>query len=250
MGPKNEIVKKQVEAYCLKHLNLDYKAICVKVCHDLIQADSEIFLRGKAEIWSAAVVWSVGSENFLGDKSFEPYATLSDVCGFFKVNASTIGQKARKIKDILNISLWNPDYRLPSSKLGEFLDSLVMTHDGLIVSADMFDDDDLDEDNQKEQAEVVEEEAFPEYYLLFFKPQKKVPRALYYQLEYQLKKFLEKDEVFITSGINETGAFKFLFFGWNDTLEKIMIYAEKTDFFISDIYFDDNAEALQSIEIR
>lgn len=31
------------------------------------------FQRGKIEIWAAAVVYAIGSPNFLFDKSFEPY---------------------------------------------------------------------------------------------------------------------------------------------------------------------------------
>ena len=233
-----------------KQLDDAYLKICTKVYSDLLKNDKSIFKRGNANIWSAAIVWAVGGTNFLGDKSFEPYATLNDVCDFFNANSSTVGQKSRKIKEILDIDVFNPEYRLPDSKVGSVLDSMVMTDNGLIVSRDMLEDDLLNDNEGIDGIEVVEEDAFPEYYLVFFKPEKKVATALYYQLEYQLKKFLEKDEIYVKSGITENGILRFLFFGWWDTMEKIQAYSQNTDFIISDIYYSDNVESLENTEIK
>jgi hypothetical protein len=240
MEQKNEQIKKSVSDYCNKHLDEAYLKICTKVHQDLLKKDKKKFARGKSEIWAASVIWAVGGENFLSDKSFEPYATLSDVCTFFNVNSSTVGQKSRKIKDILDINLWNPKYRLPGSELGSFLDSLVMTENGIIVPQDMLEDDESD----REEIETVEEEASPEYYLLFFKPIKKVPIAQFYQLEYTVKRQLEKDEHIINSVLTDEGELRFVFFGWWDSVEKIQKLTENTGFTISDIYYADNAEAL------
>lgn len=248
MEQKNEDIKQRISDYCNKHLDEVYLNICTRVHKNLLQNDKNIFNRGKAEIWSAAIVWAVGGTNFLSDKSFEPYASLNDVCKYFNANSSTVGQKSRRIKELLDIDFFNPEYRIPDTRAGNFLDSLVLTENGFLVPLDMLDED--NDENQTDGMDVAEEEAFPEYYLLFFKPEKKVARALYYQLEYQLKKFLEKDELYIKSGINESGVFKFLFFGWNDTLEKIQMYVEKTDFLIAAIYYDDNVESLEDIEIK
>ena len=211
MDKKNEEIKQLITNYCKKHLDDDYIKICTKVFKDLLKNDKSILKRGKAEIWAAAIVWAVGGTNFLADKSFEPYATLNDVCNFFETNSSTVGQKSGKIREILDIDVFNPEYRLPGSKVGHFLDSLIMTDNGIILPRDMLDDDSLDDEEDLNQIDVVEENASPEYYLIFFKPEKRVPTALYYQLEYQLKKFLEKDEIYIKSGITENGSFRFLF---------------------------------------
>jgi hypothetical protein len=246
---KNEDIKQLVTNYCKKHLDDAYLKICTKVFNDLLTNDKSVFYRGKAEIWAAAIVWAVGGTNFLGDKSFEPYATLNDVCNFFKASSSTVGQKSRKIKEILNINVFNPEYRLPGSKVGNFLDSLIMTDNGIILPRDMLNDDSLDDPNDADEI-TVEENASPEYYLVFFKPEKKVATAYYYQLEYQLKKFLEKDEIYIKSGITENGRFRFLFFGWWETVEKIQVYCESTDFLITDIYYSDDVESLEDTEIK
>lgn len=244
MIQRNEEIEQLVTGYCKTNLDKVYLKICTKVVRDILKKEKSIFDRGKPEIWAASIIWAVGSENFLGDKSFEPYATLSDVCDFFKVNTSTVGQKSRKIKDILNISIWNPKYRLPDSEIGSFLDSLVVTDNGIIVPHEMLDDDEPDSMN----VEVIEEDAGPEYYLLIFKPVKKLATALYYQLEYQVKNLLDKEDRLIKSGITENGKLKFIFFGWRDTVEKIQEYTHtQTEFVISDIYYDDNAESLEEI---
>lgn len=92
----------------------------------------------------------------MGGKSFEPYATLNDVCNYFDVNSSTAGQKSGKIKEILDISVFNPEYRLPGSKVGSFLDSLVMTDNGIILPRDMLDDDSLDDEEDLNQNRVIQ----------------------------------------------------------------------------------------------
>ena len=246
MNQKNEEIEQMVTGYCKRNLDEEYLKICTMVIRDILKKDKSVFERGKPEIWSASIIWAVGSENFLGDKSFEPYATLSDVCEFFNVNTSTVGQKSRKIKDILNISIWNPKYRLSDSEIGNFLDSLVVTPDGIIVPQEML----YDIEPESMDDEVTEEDASPEYYLLIFKPVKKLATALYYQLEYELKKILDKEERLIKSGITDNGKLKFVFFGWWNTVEKIQVYTHaKTEFVISEIYYDDNAEALEEIRV-
>jgi hypothetical protein len=250
MEKKSEDIKQLVTDYCRKHLDDAYLKVCTKVFNDLLNNDKSIFKRGKAEIWSAAIVWAVGGTNFLSDKSFEPYATLNDVCGFFNANSSTVGQKSGKIKEILDINVFNPDYMLAGSKMGEFLNSLNMTDNGIIIPRDMLDNDSHSNDMVTDDFEEVEEDASPEYYLVFFKPEKKVARALYYQLEYQLKQFLGKDEIYIKSGITQNGNFRFLFFGWLKTMEKIQVFCENTDFLISEIYSSDDVESLEDTELR
>lgn len=246
MEQKYNEIEQMVVDYCEKNLDKNYLKICKKVCNDLYNTDHSVFKKGKPEIWSASIIWAVGSENFLSDKSFEPYSTLADLCDFFNVKTSTVGQKTRKIKDTLDISVWNPKYRLPNSSIGNFLDSLVTTKEGFIVPRDMFENSDQEE----MEVEVVEEAAGPEYYLLIFKPVKKLATALFYQLEYQIKKLLDKEDRHIKSGITETGKFRLIFFGWWDTVEKIQEYTHtKTEFVISDIYYDDNAEALEEIKV-
>jgi len=237
MDEKSVVIKSLFTDYAKRYLNQDYLTLCANVFEDLLDQDETIFIRGKAEIWAASIVWSVGSLNFLGDKSFEPYATLADVCSFFNANTSTIGQKASKIKDLLDISIWSSEYRLPDSSIGNFVDNLVMTEDGFIVTKDM-----LDDDEGEEKFQVAEEDDFPTYYKIVFKANSKTSNAQIYQLEYVLKKLLSRDDNFVKFEIINTKELHFIFNGWWETVEKIENKIVSTDFSISEIFHADSVE--------
>lgn len=238
-------IKSLFNSYCKKHLDNDYLNLCNKVFEDLIKEDEQIFKRGKAEIWAASVVWSVGSINFLGDKSFEPYATLADVCSFFNANTSTVGQKASKIKDLLDISIWDSRYQLPDSSIGNFLDSLVMTNEGFIVPKDILAGDDEDDKGEiaKEDVNVVEEDEYPTYYKIIFKANNKTSNAQIYQLEFLLKKMITRDDNFVNFKIINNRELHFIFHGWWETVEKIEEKTSSTDFSISEVYYAESIEA-------
>jgi hypothetical protein len=66
---------------------------------------------GRLEIWAAAVVYTIGSMNFLFDKSFEPYVSSSEINEYFGTSSSTVAQKARTIRDMLKLSqYWDKDF--------------------------------------------------------------------------------------------------------------------------------------------
>lgn len=62
------------------------------------------FKRGKLEIWAATIIYTIGSMNFLFDKSFEPYIHSKDIHDFFGTKKSTVSAKAREVRDLLSLS--------------------------------------------------------------------------------------------------------------------------------------------------
>lgn len=108
-----------VSGFCKNHLDDEYQRLCTELFNDLLEYDSEVFNRGKEEIWATAIVWAIGSINFLGDKGFEPYASLSDICKYFSANTLTVGQKASKIRDWLDIDLFNEKFQRDDSKISD-----------------------------------------------------------------------------------------------------------------------------------
>ena len=197
------MIREQVKNYCKKHLDKEYKDVCDQVFRDLQKDDPDVFIRGKAEVWSAAIVWAVGSANFLGDRSFEPYATLADVCSFFNANTSTVGQKAAKIRDILDINRFNTTYQT-TSPVSDFINSLVMTPEGFIVPADMLEDDEDDDEL---------EDDIPVEYLLILSSWKKVDNADLYQLEHLVKKSLSAESKLIKTERQDAMSVTISFFG-------------------------------------
>jgi hypothetical protein len=60
-------------AFCRQKLNDEYFQLCEKLIKKMGRKREVPFKRGKLEIWAAAVIYTIGSINFLFDKSFEPY---------------------------------------------------------------------------------------------------------------------------------------------------------------------------------
>jgi hypothetical protein len=84
--------------------------------------------------WAGAVVYALGQVNFLFDSSTKPYATADDLSAAFGVAKSTLGAKAKQVRDLTKM-----DYGTPEFLREDIVDSSPMTWfievDGLIVDA-------------------------------------------------------------------------------------------------------------------
>ena len=187
---KTDKIQELFRDYCKSHLDDEYLRLCNKLFDDLLAGDQEIFKRGKENIWAAALVWAIGSVNFLGDKSFDPYASLSDVCEYFSANTSSVGQKASMIRNFLDINVFNPDYQRNDSSIAGFLDNLVMNEYGMIIPRS------IAKEKIEEEVDYEEEEEEPLDYIIILEARRKYSQADIYQLEYLFKTFLEDDEFF------------------------------------------------------
>lgn len=65
--------------FCETHLDVEYKKLCEKLIRKMARKRNVPFLSGRMEIWAAAIVYAIGSINFLFDKSFEPYVSAQDI---------------------------------------------------------------------------------------------------------------------------------------------------------------------------
>jgi len=224
----NEI-QKIFHSYCKKHLDDEYLHLCNTLFNDLLEADEEIFNRGKVSIWAATIVWAIGSVNFLGDKSFDPSASLSDVCNYFKVNTSTVGQKSSKIREWLNIDQFNEDYQREDSPISDLLNSFEMTEDGLIVPHDW-----LEEESEEELINEDDDE-LPDHYIIVIDPRTRIKHADLYQLEYLFKTVLSEDEKLEKIEMSEFRKILLHFYG---RPAKILLFEKKLSthkFIISDV---------------
>jgi len=222
----------QVTDYCQKYLDNEYTEVCNQVFQDLLEKNPTVLNRGKAGIWGAAIVWAVGSINFLGDKSFEPYASLADVCNYFDANTSSVGQKAAKIRKLLNIDRFNPDYQTTNAA-SDFLNSLVMTPEGFIVPVDMFEDD-------SEEVEIGDpEDNEPVEYMLVLNSSKSVSNATLYQLEHLIKMTISKESKFIEIEKQHVRTVLITFFGTLADIELLDNKLRFSDFEIVNIYAED-----------
>ena len=107
---KKQQLIKMTAAFCEEHLDAEYKQLSEKLIVKLARKRSVPFLHGRTEIWAAAIIHTLGSINFLFDKSFEPYLTPSDICEYFGTSKSTTGQKATLIRKMLNMGYYDSEF--------------------------------------------------------------------------------------------------------------------------------------------
>jgi hypothetical protein len=138
---KQEIKQKEqkliemTSAFCAQKLNNEYSQLCEKLVKKLGRKRDVPFQRGKPEIWAAAVVNTIGSINFLFDKSFEPYISTDQINEYFGTKNSTVSSKAREIKDMFNLWYYNPEFSTQKMAESNPFNQYVMV-DGIIVTLD------------------------------------------------------------------------------------------------------------------
>ena len=108
---REDEIASMVVNFCKERLDEEYEQLCEKMVRKLGRKRTKPLASGRTEIWAAAVVYAVGSMNFLFDKSFEPYASSSDINEYFGTSGSTVAQKARTIRQLLKLSqYWDKDF--------------------------------------------------------------------------------------------------------------------------------------------
>jgi hypothetical protein len=123
---------KMTTGFCETYLDTDYKQLCENLIKKMSRKRNIPFLSGRTEIWAAAIVYAIGSINFLFDKSFKPYATTEDICRHFGTTKSTTSQKAKVIRDMFRLNYWDKEFSTTHMKETNPFSNMVMV-EGLIV---------------------------------------------------------------------------------------------------------------------
>ncbi|PKP28924.1 MAG: hypothetical protein CVU01_02575 [Bacteroidetes bacterium HGW-Bacteroidetes-18] len=118
--------------FCAQKLDDDYSQLCEKLILKLGRKRDVPFKSGNMEIWAAAVIYAIGSINFLFDKSFEPYINADQISEYFGTKKSTVSNKAKQIKDLLNIGYYSSEFSTQHMSENNPFNDLVMV-DGFIV---------------------------------------------------------------------------------------------------------------------
>ena len=71
MRPKYDEIAPLIIGFCDKKLNEEYKAICLRLLEKLCRKRPAPLLSGRARTWAAGIVYAIGSNNFIFDKSME-----------------------------------------------------------------------------------------------------------------------------------------------------------------------------------
>lgn len=119
-------------SFCAQKLDDDYYRLCEKLILKLGRKREVPFKSGKIEIWAAAVIHSIGSINFLFDKSFEPYVTAEQISEYFGTKKSTVSNKARQIKDMFKMGYYDSSFSTQHMTGNNPFNDMVMVN-GFIV---------------------------------------------------------------------------------------------------------------------
>ena len=132
-----EQLESLVTRFCNEKLDDEYCQLCLKMVDALENQAGSPFCRGSLFIWAAAIVYTIGRNNFLYDKSFEPYIPSKAIHDYFGTKPGTVSAKSNAICDMLGIvPLFDPKYSTKSSNEANPLYDYVMV-DGLICPIDM-----------------------------------------------------------------------------------------------------------------
>jgi hypothetical protein len=102
------------DAVCNEHLNSEYATLSRRLAATLARKRPSPIMRGKPEIWACAIIYALGTVNFLFDKSQTPYMRADELCAVFGVSQSSGANKAKLIRDMLNMYQLDPNWCLPS----------------------------------------------------------------------------------------------------------------------------------------
>jgi hypothetical protein len=98
------------DAFCEEHLDTEYAALCRKLAAKLARKRPSPLARGDLRIWSAGIVHTVGTVNFLFDRSQSPHLSAEQLANLLAVSKSTMASKSLHIRRLLEISRLDVDY--------------------------------------------------------------------------------------------------------------------------------------------
>ena len=100
MRAVSEAVIVLTDEVCADLLDEEYASLARTVVAKLARKRPSPIQSGRASTWAGAVVYALGQVNFLFDSSTKPYATADDLSEAFGVAKSTLGAKAKQVRDL------------------------------------------------------------------------------------------------------------------------------------------------------
>ncbi len=102
------------DGFCREYLDAEYAELARRTVAALCRKRPSPLASGQPRTWACAVLYALGQVNFLSDKSFAPTMRLADLCARFGVGASTGGNKAKVVRDALDMDRLSFEWMLPS----------------------------------------------------------------------------------------------------------------------------------------
>src|SRR5436190_4539319 len=96
-------ILKLVKEFCAKELDEEYLELSERLVQKLGRKKNSPLATGQPQVWAAAIIHTLGTINFLFDKSFDPYISIDEINAYFGTSKSTTGNKSKQIRDLLKL---------------------------------------------------------------------------------------------------------------------------------------------------
>ena len=83
MQARFEEITQLTDAFSRGYLNEEYLQLCRELTATLCRKRPSPLVRGKPEIWACAIVYALGTVNFLFDRSQTPHLRAAELCAAF-----------------------------------------------------------------------------------------------------------------------------------------------------------------------
>jgi len=134
LRPRYEEIIALTDVLCKEHLNEEYAQLCREMAAALARKRPSPLSGGSAKSWACGIAYTLGSVNFLFDKTQQPHMRADELCAWFGLSRSTGGNKANQIKQMLKIGWLDTDWTLPS-RIDEHPLAWMVQVNGFIVDA-------------------------------------------------------------------------------------------------------------------
>lgn len=100
--------------YCDQHLNEEYKKLCLHTLEKLCRKRPSPLLSGRTNTWVAGIVYAIGSNNFIFDRSMPVHMSAQELVEPLGVAKSTAASKGAEIRKMLKIDRFKAEWTLES----------------------------------------------------------------------------------------------------------------------------------------
>jgi hypothetical protein len=136
LRPDVEQIVALTDGFCGEHLDADYARLCARLVAKLARKRPSPLLRGDLRIWAAATIYTVGSVNFLFDRSQPLHLSGDDLSDLTGVPKSTMANKSKQIRDLLGLGRLDVEF-CRRDMIERHPSAWYVQVDGLIVDARM-----------------------------------------------------------------------------------------------------------------
>ena len=129
----NEIIA-LTDAFCQEHLDGECGEMCRAIAAALARKRPSPLDEKRAINWASGIVYVLCQVNFLFDKTTTPNTTPGEISEAFGFAKSTVGNRAKEVRRLLDTWQFDPKWTLPSRMEHNPMAWYIMV-DGLVVDA-------------------------------------------------------------------------------------------------------------------